>query len=204
MNTLVKVLIGIAALALVWWAIASVGPSDAEEVAVAKAEAARWKSEAAKEAATVEALQVELTEARADAQRVDTIIRTVLRNPPPVRPQTPTGPALDSLGTDSLKTLLGRSVAYGDTVAAENVTLRAVLDTTARAFTRYRLAADSTIGAQARQIVAQRNQIAALQTIINVRECRILGFLKCPSRKVAAIGGMLVGAAAVGYGTRNR
>jgi lipoprotein-anchoring transpeptidase ErfK/SrfK len=173
------------ALGVAWWVVQSIGPTDSEAIAVAKAEAQRNAELAA-------SMQAERDAARAEAARVDTVIRTVLRNPPPVRPQTPPDTILVTVGTDSLVSLVHVLEAYGDTVAKENVVLRATLDTAQQTFARYRLVADSTI-------TVQERQIAALNIVVDVQECRIARVLKCPSRKVAFLGGAVLAAGAVAY-----
>jgi hypothetical protein len=112
------------------------------------------EAEAERQAAVVASLEAELRAARTEAGRVDTLIRTVLRNPPPVRPVAPPAAVLDTLGRDSLRTLVTVLEAYSDTVERENTVLRATLDTAQRVTADYRLLADSTIAAQARQITA--------------------------------------------------
>jgi hypothetical protein len=82
--------------------------------------------------------------------------------------------------------------AYSDTVTRENVVLRATLDTARQTFARYRVVADSTINVQERQI-------AALNIVVDVQECRIARVLKCPSRKLAFVGGAVLAAGAVAY-----
>jgi lipoprotein-anchoring transpeptidase ErfK/SrfK len=173
------------ALGVAWWVVQSIGPTDSEAIAVAKAEAQRNAELAA-------SMQAERDAARAEANRVDTLIRTVLRNPPPVRPVTPPAPVLDTLGRDSLRVLVNVLEAYSDTVTRENVVLRATLDTARQTFARYRVVADSTINVQERQI-------AALNIVVDVQECRIARVLKCPSRKLAFVGGAVLAAGAVAY-----
>ena len=175
----------VAALLVAWWVTSSIGPSDSEAIAVAKAEAQR-------NAELVESMKAERDAARAEANRVDTVIRTVLRNPPPVRPQTPPDTILVTVGTDSLVALVHGLEAYSDTVEKENVILRATLDTAQSVFARYRAVSDSTINVQARQI-------EALSVVVDIQECRIARVLKCPSRKATAIGAFILGGAAVAY-----
>ena len=175
----------IIALATAYWVVQSIGPSDSEDIAV-------WKERAAVAEQEVERLKPELAAARVEASRVDTVIRTVLRNPPPVRPVTPPDTILVTVGTDSLVSLVNVLNAYSDTLERENVVLRATLDTAQSVFARYRLVADSTINVQQRQI-------EALSVVVDIQECRIARVLKCPSRKVAAIGAFILGGAAVAY-----
>jgi hypothetical protein len=182
-----------------WWAWRSLSTPESERVAVLEEQVRVAKADADREAATVAALREELEEARSQSVRIDTLIRTVLRNPPMTRPVIPARPALDAASRDSLLNLLTTSERYADAVTQENRMLRSVLDSAATIFDRYRSAADSTIEAQMRQLSAQQRQIVGLQGIIEVRECRILGLLKCPSRTVAAIGGAVLGAGAVIY-----
>jgi hypothetical protein len=182
-----------------WWAYRSLTTPESERVAVLEEQVRVAAEDAKRDSIRVAELQAELTEARSQSVRIDTLIRTVLRNPPATRPVIPARPALDAASRDSLLNLLTTSERYADAVTQENRMLRSVLDSAATIFDRYRSAADSTIEAQMRQLSAQQRQIVGLQGIIEVRECRILGLLKCPSRTVAAIGGAVLGAGAVIY-----
>ena len=196
-STLTKVIIGAAlAIGIGWWARVTFVPSSDEKIAVAEAEA---KRNAAIVAKMVDSL-VGARLASVKAEAAGTVVLTTPRVPPaPPRPNVPRGPSLDSLKADSLRKIVIAQDGHIDTLNARIDMLqrrdsvsRAVIADLTLASSRFRLFADSTIGSQARQIKAQ-------QIIIDVRECRVLGLLKCPSRKVALIGGAVLGAVAVGY-----
>jgi hypothetical protein len=125
-----------------------------------EAERTRAEQDKEREAAVVASLRDSLAQARKGLVRVDTIVRRVLTAPPPPpRPTVPSRPVLDTLARDSLVSIIVAQDLHIDTLQARLITAVTVLDTTFQALTRYQLFADSTINAQARQIIAMQRMI---------------------------------------------
>jgi hypothetical protein len=185
------------ALGVAWWVVHSIGPTDDEAKAVAEEQERVAGRQAEAQAKVVAKMVDSVVAARLASVQTGTVIRELLTSPPPSRQTTPTN--LDALRADSLVKIVRAKDVELDTAHARYNRLAAAVVADSLADARFRVFSDSANAAQARQIVAHQEQIRALRTIVSIQECRIARVLKCPSRKVAFLGGAVLAGGAMLY-----
>jgi hypothetical protein len=185
------------ALGVAWWVVHSIGPTDDEAKAVAEEQERVAGRQAEAQAKVVAKMVDSVVAARLASMQTGVVVQEILTTPRPARSSTPNN--LPSLNADSLISIIRTKDVELDQWQARYTQLEEAVVADSLADARFRVFSDSANAAQARQIMAHQEQIRALRTIVNIQECRIARVLKCPSRKVAFIGGAVLAGGAVLY-----
>jgi hypothetical protein len=185
------------ALGVAWWVVQSIGPTDDEAKAVAEEQERVAGRQAEAQAKVVAKMVDSVVAARLASMQTGVFVQEILTTSRPARSSTPNN--LPSLNADSLISIIRTKDVELDQWQARYTQLEEAVVADSLADARFRVFSDSANAAQARQIMAHQEQIRALRTIVNIQECRIARVLKCPSRKVAFIGGAVLAGGAVLY-----